>query len=75
MVLYVILMVCFFIFGYNAGCLAMYTQLIEVGLSLLIFALVISVVVLEGFVPGAFAVGTGLVIGHFGYRSSPGLRR
>ena len=71
MILYAVLAVCFFIFGYNAGCLAMYTQLIEVGLSLLIFALVISVVVLEGFVPGALAVGAGLIAGGIGYSGSP----
>ena len=71
MVLYAVLAVCFFIFGFNAGCNGAQTQLIEVGLTLLIFVLVISVVVLEGFVPGALAVGAGLIAGGIGYSGSP----
>jgi hypothetical protein len=72
--IYVILLICFFVFGYNAGLNGAYTQLIEVGLSIAVFAAVIMVFVGQGFLPGIVATFAGFVAGKTGYEMSPKLR-
>ena len=75
MSIYVILLICFFVFGYNAGLNGTYPQLIEVGLAMAAFAVVLTVFVLQGFLSGIVATFAGLVAGKTGYGMSPQIRR
>ena len=72
--LYVILLLCFFVFGYNAGLHGVYTQLIEVGLAIAVFAVVVIVFWEQGFLPGIVATFGGFLAGKTGYEMSPKLR-
>ena len=74
MAFYGTLLLVFFIFGFNAGCNGVATPKIEIGLTPIIFGLVIAVFWLEGFFAGAIALVAGLVAGKIGYSLSPGLR-